>query len=275
MATPRKNWIKIAQQEIAEYRKLAKRANQRMVRLERYSDPTSDMYRSEAKEVKKFAYKVAQRDIKAQYGPQATRFKENYKINKEWSYDDNDSLDDARDFVDQLRKVRKSVETFLQSASSTLQPAEGSQGLRAVYDKRTDTINTKYIEKYGVKGLTPDELAKFFASKKFQKILDDKQYGSEYMFVVAAAVKEVPLYKTEIREYLKDHIDINMNVDDLMDLDILDEQGQIDEDKLEGIKDVDNLRDLFNFVKFSNSSIIQEKIVSAIKGKYSGENLFF
>ncbi len=54
MATPRKDWKTEWEQLATEARMLAKRANQRMVRLERYSE------RQGMGGIKEYAYKKAQ-----------------------------------------------------------------------------------------------------------------------------------------------------------------------------------------------------------------------
>lgn len=264
--TKRQDWSARVKEEIAAYRKLAKRANQRMLRIERYSDPTDKMYRPEAKGMKGFAYKIAQRNIKNIFGPKETRFKENIKAPTDQAK--------AKELFYQLRTMSKSVSTFLESSSSTLAAGIGTKGIRAVQDKRTATINRKYIEKYGMEGLTTAELSKVFASKKFQKMVDDANYGSDYVYVVAATVKQIPTSKSEIREFLNNHIDIDdITEQDLKDADITDKDQVLD--ILENSNKVAELRKLFHFVEMVDSPILNEKIADAIAEGYTRKNLFF
>lgn len=264
--TKRQDWLSRLNDEIAEYRTLAKRANQRMLRIERYSDPTDKMYRPEAKGMKGFAYKIAQRNIKNIFGPSAKRFKENLKATQ------NQEL--AKEMLYQIRAMKKAAAAFLESASSTLAAGIGTKGIRAVQDKRTETINRKYIEKYGMEGLTTAELSKVFASKKFQKMVDDKQYGSDYVYVIAATVKQIPTSKSEIREFLEQHIDlIDITEQDLKDAGILSREQALD--ILENSNKVAELRKLFRFVKMVDSPILNDKIADAIAGGYTRNNLFF
>ena len=264
--TKRQDWSARVKEEIAAYRKLAKRANQRMVRIERYSDPTSGQYRPEANGMKGFAYKIAQRNIKNIFGSKATRFKENIKAPTDQAA--------AKDLYYQLRAMTKSVSTFLESSSSTLAAGIGTKGIRSVQDKRTETINRNYIEKYGMEGLTTAELSKVFASKKFQKMVDDKQYGSDYVFIIAATVKQIPTSKSEIRDFLEKHIELDdLTEQDLKDADILDKDQALD--ILENSNKVAELRKLFHFVEMVDSPILNEKIADAIAEGYTRKNLFF
>ena len=264
--TKRQDWSARVKEEIAAYRKLAKRANQRMLRIERYSDPKDKMYRPEAKGMKGFAYKIAQRNIKNIFGPKETRFKENIKAPTDQAK--------AKELFYQLRSMTKAVTSFLESASSSLGKAEGTPGLRSVQDKRTQTINERYIEKYGMEGLTTAELSKVFASKKFQKMIDDANYGSSYVYVIAATVKQIPTSKSEIREFLNNHIDIDdITEQDLKDADITDKDQVLD--ILENSNKVAELRKLFHFVEMVDSPILNEKIADAIAEGYTRKNLFF
>ena len=264
--TKRQDWLSRLNDEIAEYRTLAKRANQRMLRIERYSDPTNKMYRPEAKGMKGFAYKIAQRNIKNIFGPGAKRFKENLKATQ------NQEL--AKEMIYQVRAMKKAAAAFLKSVSSTLAAGIGTKGIRAVQDKRTQTINDRYIEKYGMEGLTTDELSKVFASKKFQKMVEDKQYGSDYVYVIAATVKQIPTSKSEIREFLEQHIDlIDITEQDLKDAGILNREQALD--ILENSNKVAELRKLFRFVKMVDSPILNDKIADAIAAGYTRKNLFF
>jgi len=263
----KKDWISILEKELKAYRKEAKRANQRMLRLERYSDPTSDMYRPIAKEVKKFAYKVAQRDLKALAGEEATRFKENYKLPTD--------SDDAKKLFKKIQQLRGVLHTFLSSASSTIDPIKKGKeivkpGLRNVYDKRTDTINSKFITKYGVEGFTPLELAKFFNSAKYEDMHDD--YGSDRMFVVAATIARLPTDPDDIRDFLKKHIDIdNLSAKDLK----LIEEPYMNDEKLNELINKGEAYKLFQLIQLTKSKVLNNKIKKALKAGITPENIFY
>ena len=77
MATPIKDWKTKWEQLATEARMLAKRANQRMVRIERYSQ------REGMSGITEFAYKKAQQYIRGSLGVGPSgkgRFKENQKL---------------------------------------------------------------------------------------------------------------------------------------------------------------------------------------------------
>lgn len=117
---------------VAEYRKLAKRADQRLVRLERYSKQEKYQH------VTEYAYARAMRDIRSWSGKDATRF--NTKPPKR---------------LDSLMAKINDIKGFLQSASSTIKPTADNAirnergeivggGIDLTYQKRADTLNSRY-----------------------------------------------------------------------------------------------------------------------------------
>ena len=273
---PRKNvdWEKRYQEAAKEARKLAKRANQRMVRLEQYAK------RKGMSKILKYAYKVAQGDIKALYGKEGNnlRFTENQKLidvpGKEGS-----ALYMANYL--QLQAKIKAMNTFLESESSTLNPIkegrhkvivdesgkrikteelETKPGFLQTYDKRTQTIYDNYIKKYGIDGteLSPEDLRRFFESRKQAKLQD--LVGSDQMFIVAGLMKKnnIKSNKRDMAKFIKKHLDLT---------------GRIDEKRYEDaaamLDDFDALLDLTN-----GNEILSDKLQRAIKEHINVDNIF-
>lgn len=116
------------------YRRLAKTADQRLVRLERYGD--EEFYKT----ARQWAYARAVQDIKKwrQPGEGMDSFRFNTKPPK--------------DPEDLLAKIND-IKTFLTAPTST------KQGITDVYKRRADTINKKYDTNFKWQ-----ELAKFYTS---------------------------------------------------------------------------------------------------------------
>lgn len=123
------------------YRRLAKTADQRLVRLERLAEKPG------FKPAKQWAYARAQRDIEKWSGAGSSRFNTKPPTNQM-----------------QLRAKINDIREFLLSPTST------KQGIVDTYKKRADTIN----ERYGT-DFTWDELADFFNDKKNEKM---SQFGA-------------------------------------------------------------------------------------------------
>ena len=125
------------------YRKAAKAADQRMVRLERLSEEEN------FKTADKYAYAKAQRIIKEWSGGDATRF--NVKPPASTSA---------------LKEKIQDIKDFLGSATST------KQGIKNVHMKRADSLNKKYGTNY-----TWEQWDTFLNSELIKK-LDEKLGGS-------------------------------------------------------------------------------------------------
>lgn len=137
---------KLDQDLLKEYRQLAKRADQRLVRLEQaaqqpgYSNAT------------KWAYRAAQKDIRKWGGENAKRFNiAPPATNRE------------------LQAKIDDIKIFLESKTST------KKGITAVYKKTSNTFNQKYGTNFTNKSFT-----KFWDSGFGDKIKSN--YGSETAF---------------------------------------------------------------------------------------------
>lgn len=145
---------------VAEYRKLAKRADQRLVRLEKYSK------RQKYSNVKEFAYARAMRDIRSWSGKDASRFNTKPPSN-----------------LNSLMAKINDIKNFLQSASSTIKPTADNAvynqkgeliggGIDLTYQKRAMTLNTKYGT-----DLSWENVGELFESALYRKLA--KKYDSK------------------------------------------------------------------------------------------------
>lgn len=126
------------------YRRIAKVADQRLVRLEKLADQAG--YGNATQ----WAYKRAMRDIAQWSGEGATRF--NTKPPEK---------------AHQLQAKINDIKTFLGSESST------KSGIKATYQQRINTLNTKYGTQYQA-----DDLQKLFSSSLWKK-MEAKGYDSD------------------------------------------------------------------------------------------------
>ena len=145
---------------VKEYRQLAKKADQRLVRLERYA--TREKY----KNVLQYAYAKAQRDIRSWSGDKATRF--NTK---------------PPSSLNSLQAKINDINDFLRSATSSIKPTQENAvrnekgeiiggGIDLTYQKRADTLN----QKYGT-DLTWENVGSIFESTLYKKL--SKKYSSK------------------------------------------------------------------------------------------------
>ena len=139
----------------AVYRTLAKSADQRLVRLEKYKD------QEDYGNAMQWAYRRAMRDIRSWGGEEATRF--NIK---------------APDSVAGLKAKIEDIKTFLKSQSST------KKGLAQINQKRVDKINELYSTDFTVK-----DVKNFFESNLWKELSDDASYGSENAARVIGQIK--------------------------------------------------------------------------------------
>lgn len=112
---------------LAEYRKLAKRANQRLVRLERYAEEGS-------KEAKRYAYAQAQSSIAGFRGEQYRRWSESGK-----GYN-----------IEDIKLMTSDIQSFLSKSTST------RSGFSDVNRRRTASLNQTLDTNF-----TPSEFEKF------------------------------------------------------------------------------------------------------------------
>lgn len=158
---------------VKEYRKLAKRADQRLVRLEALSRQAN------YENVLKYAYAVAAKNIKM-YGKPKDRPRFNTKppVNS-----------------NTLQAKINDIKTFLQSTSST------KKGIVSTYEKRADTLN-KNMGLEGEEKFTWQELADFFHSKSYEKLAS--MFGSKTVFDTIGKIKQnLPEIAKAIRDNKK------------------------------------------------------------------------
>lgn len=160
------------------YRRLAKTADQRLVRLEKYS---SDEFYHVAKQ---WAYARAVQDIKKWRQPGEKL--EQYRFNTKPPTDPEDLLAKIND-----------IKTFISSPTST------KQGITAVYKKRADTVNKKYGTKF-----TWQQLAKYYSSG--QSILWDSKYGSK---TALATIAQLQMNKRKVLAVIEDADKKDIRVD--------------------------------------------------------------
>ena len=264
MATPRKDWETEWEQLATEARRLAKRANQRMLRIERYSE------RQGMGGIKEYAYKKAQEYIEKNLGigTGPGRFKENIKLYdvetdkmgfigaKQKNLTDEQLSELFKQNVRLQRNRIKAINEFLESESSIL--GTSKYGITRIYDKRTETINKKYLTKYGLE-LSENDLKRFFDSKKQSKLESD--YGSDQMFAIASVMKKYNLKanKRELEKYLKSNVDLK------------------DRDKIKqrtGESFNDYLTRVDEFVKFTGDEVLDDLVKKALKDGINVNNIF-
>ena len=153
---------------LKEYKTLAKRADQRLVRLEKYAA------REGYENIKQYAYVRAMRDIRAWSGENATRF--NTK---------------APTSTQGLMAKIKDIEWFLHSASSSLKPTYRngqmeSPGIIATYEKRAQSLNENYA-KAGV-NVTWENIGQLFESTLYRKL--SKKYSSDTAVRIIGAMQK-------------------------------------------------------------------------------------
>lgn len=209
MASKKTDWKAKYEALAAENRKLAKRANQRLVRLERAAKEQKGMH-----SVLQYAYKSAMKDIKSTGKKGKPRFKEYQKlvsINDGSAELSGDSLYRANYY--RALAENKALRTFLGAESSTIGQArsgkkEGikvSKGIKAIYDKRNNTINERYLSEYDLR-MTDNDFKRFWDSKKQKKL--ESIVGSQQMFVIAAVMKKYNLKssRNELEKWVKENI---------------------------------------------------------------------
>ena len=168
--------------ELKKYKSLAKKADQRMVRLEKLSKEPG------YENVLKWAYKKAMKDIKYWGGEKATRF--NIK---------------APSRLDQLRSKIRDIEKFLFSKSST------KSSIRQVYKKRQQT----YKREFGL-DIKMNDMNDFFNSEEFLRTqsLEDGYTSKTYM----RAIGQIQANERKIINAINKNMEINLDIeDDLVD----------------------------------------------------------
>lgn len=147
---------------LAEYHKLAKRADERLRSLERASG------REGYKGVTRYAYARAQYDIRAFTGDPDKAF---------GRFDVNPRGATTKERADMLRTMMASVKTFLNSETSSIGRAKGAdgqwiEGIRGSYKQTAETTN----ERYGT-DFTWQQMATYWLSGLGEKM--NQKYGSK------------------------------------------------------------------------------------------------
>lgn len=130
------------------YRRLAKTADQRLVRLERYGD--DEFYKT----ARQWAYARAVKDIKKWLKP-GQSYPDKFRFNTA----------PPKTQEDLLAKIND-IKTFISSPTST------KQGITDVYKKRAATVNKKYGTNF-----TWQQLAKYYTSGQAE--IWDAKFGSK------------------------------------------------------------------------------------------------
>lgn len=265
MATPRKDWQAEWKAISAESRKLAKRANQRLVRLEKYSQ------RQGLGDITKFAYGKAQQYIQTNLGVGPSgkgRFKEHVKL---YEISDGSKALTGEDLYKanvQIQRSRiKAMQEFLGSASSTLGESRAgvkTEGIKKIYDKRTSTLNAKLRDKYGAGyEYTDADLKRFFDSKKQAKL--EQLVSSSLMFVVAKVIKKNNLKsnKRDLQKFMKSHIDLKQY--NLSAADLEAKKGESYKEYLTRLED---------FIDLTGDEVLDNMVIKALKNGINVNNIF-
>ena len=143
---------------VKEYRKLAKRADQRLVRLEKLST------QKDFKQVKQWAYKNAVTDA-LEWGasPSKPRF----------------NIAPPKSTISLKAKIQD-IKNFLEKPTST------RSGIIDVYEQKAQTLNEKYKE-YGL-NLNWSDVGTFFESSLYKKL--SKKYSSGTVIRAIATIKK-------------------------------------------------------------------------------------
>lgn len=139
------------------YRRLAKVADQRLVRLEKLAETPN------FENVTAYAYARAQRDI--------SRYTEGHRFNTKPPLNKDGTVNTRL-----LNEKIADIKTFISSVSST------KAGIISTYQKRANILNDKYGTAYSW-----EDLADYFQSGDFEK--HKKDYGSETIFKALGKIK--------------------------------------------------------------------------------------
>ena len=161
---------------MSEYRSLAKRADQRLVRLEKRANSGQEW-----KAVTKYAYANAMEEIRRFSGAGAKRFNVKPPNNTQM-----------------LQAKINAMKRFLESPTST------TSGIRSTYEKRVNTINKEYGTDF-----TWQELKEFFDSALSNKL--DAKVDSKTKLII---IGEIQKHEEEIKKALENHKPIHLKLDD-------------------------------------------------------------
>lgn len=159
---------------VKKYRKLAKRADQRLVRLEALS------YEKGYKYVRDWAYSTAMRDINIWSGPDAKRF--NTK---------------PPETISKLERKIADIENFLAMKTST------KKGITEVYEQRATTINDIFDTQF-----TWRDFANAIESGIYEKFKKDYGYNTA-LTVVAKMQRDKKQLEAAVKEANEKNIKIS------------------------------------------------------------------
>ena len=248
----------------AESRKLAKRANQRLKRLEVAAE------RPGMSSILKYAYKTAIADIKTLGKTEGKmRFKENVKLVD--VFDKNEKLLTGQEMYKQNVKKQRSkikmMKEFLESASSTIGQGmtEGSDktlGIKKIWDKTTNTINKEFLSDYDLR-MSTNDMKRFFDSKKQAKL--QELVGSSRMFIVASYIKKhnIKTNKRDLEKFVRSNIQLEEGIDPK---DIKARKGESYKDYVDRV--------VKQYVKYTNDETLNKYITKALKNGINVENIF-
>lgn len=168
-----------------EYRRLAKRADQRLVRIERYAGQREAIKGEKAipgmEKLTSYAYRKALWDIKKWSGAEAKRFNTAPPNN-----------------TNQLKAKIADIRNFLESDTSRVTTT------RNIYQKRVDTIN----EKYGT-SFTWEQFGEFMNSKLYEKLSN-----TYYLAEILRAFGVIQQNKKQIKDALTNRQPVHIQLSD-------------------------------------------------------------
>ena len=158
-----------------EYRKLAKRADQRMVRLEQAAGK-----KPEYQNALKYAYARAQKDLRKWNDPSRIESGKPLRFNTKPPKTKTGAID-KRSLQEKINTIRK----FLESDTSTIKPTKETKGIEGVYNERVKKLNDKYGTNF-----TWETLAKYYEDGTAEKLA--AKYGSKTALRIIAQIQKKP-----------------------------------------------------------------------------------
>ena len=180
------------QAALKDYRKLAKRADQRLLRLERYAA------REGYENIKEYAYARAMRDIRTWSGENAKRFNTKPPSN----------------YWDLMGKIND-IKYFLRSASSSIKPTTDNAvyneqgelvggGIDLTYEKRAATLN----KRYGT-DVSWENIGALFESQLYRKMIN--KYGVQASKSIVRAIGKIQADDSRIKKALEEKKPIKLH----------------------------------------------------------------
>ena len=221
--------------------------------------------------IKEYAYKKAQEYIKKNLGigsGPAGRFKEHIKLYdvetdkmgfigaKQKNLTDEQLSELYKQNVRLMNNRIKAINEFLESESSIL--GTSKYGITRIYDKRTQTINERFLSKYGLE-LSENDFKRFFESKKQAKLAEI--VGSDQMFAVASVMKKYNLKsnKRELERFLKNNVDLEDRAA------VKSRVGESYSDYLDRVRE---------FIDFTGDEVLDDMVIQALQNGINANNIF-